>query len=68
MAVIRDRTSAAARGCWLPLLLFGALICGSLPFYERLSRSRPSLAGLPAAGTAGPRSISPATCRPEWAT
>ena len=48
MRVIRDRTSAAARGYWLPLLLFGALICGSLAFYERLGRSRPGLAGPPA--------------------
>ena len=48
MRVIRDRTSAAARGYWLPLLLFGALICGSLPFYERLARSRPGVAGPPA--------------------
>ena len=39
---LRDRAGAAARGYWLPLLLFGALICGSLPFYERL---RPGLAG-----------------------
>lgn len=41
MQAIRDRTSVAARGYWLPLLLFGALICGSLPFYERLARLRP---------------------------
>lgn len=47
MRVMRDRTSAAARGYWLPLLLFGALVCGSLPLYERLPRSRPGLAGLP---------------------
>lgn len=45
---LRDRAAAAARGYWLPLLLFGALICGSLPFYERLSRPRPGLAGPPA--------------------
>jgi hypothetical protein len=48
MRAIRDRTSAAARGYWLPLLVFGALICGSLPFYERLTRPRPALAGPPA--------------------
>ena len=35
--VLRDRTSAAARGYWLPLLLFGALICGSIAFYRRLT-------------------------------
>ena len=47
MNALRDRATAAARGYWLPLLLFGALICGSLPFYERLSR--PGLAGSTAA-------------------
>ena len=45
MTALRDRASAAARGYWLPLLLFSALICGSLPFYERLSRPRPAFAG-----------------------
>jgi hypothetical protein len=40
MRLIRARTSAAAHAYWLPLLLFGLVICGSLPFYERL---RPSL-------------------------
>jgi hypothetical protein len=44
MNALRDRASAAARGYWLPLLLFGALICGSLPFYQRLARARPDLA------------------------
>lgn len=43
MNALRGRASAAARGYWLPLLLFGALICGSLPFYERL----PGLTGPP---------------------
>ncbi|MGH3405909.1 MAG: hypothetical protein ACRDRJ_25940 [Streptosporangiaceae bacterium] len=49
MRAIGDRTSAAARGYWLPLLLFGLLICGSLPFYERLraSGTHPAVAGLP---------------------
>lgn len=40
MHALRDRTSIAGRGYWLPLLLFGALICGSLPFYERLGQQR----------------------------
>jgi hypothetical protein len=44
MNALRDRASAAARGYCLPLLLFGALICGSLPFYQRLARARPDLA------------------------
>ena len=43
MTALRDRAAAAARGYWLPLLLFGVLICGSLPFYERL----PGLTGPP---------------------
>jgi hypothetical protein len=47
---LRDRASVAGRGYWLPLLLFGALICGSLPFYERLPRTRPGRAGPPAPG------------------
>jgi hypothetical protein len=49
MRAIGDRTSAAARGYWLPLVLFGLLICGSLPFYERLGRSGtpPAVSGLP---------------------
>ena len=37
MRVIRERTSMLARAYWLPLLLFGLVICGSLPFYERLA-------------------------------
>lgn len=44
MHALRDRAGATARGYWLVLLLFGALICGSLPFYERLARSRLGLA------------------------
>jgi hypothetical protein len=36
MRALGDRTSAAAPGYWLPLVLFGLLICGSLPFYQRL--------------------------------
>jgi hypothetical protein len=40
MRVIRQRTSAAAHAYWLPLLLFGLVICGSLPFYERLAAPR----------------------------
>ena len=50
---LRDQASAARRGYWLPLLLFGALICGSLPFYERLRPRRPG-AGLPVPGTCHP--------------
>jgi hypothetical protein len=42
MRVIRTQTSDAAHAYWLPLLLFGLVICGSLSFYERLS---PSLHG-----------------------
>jgi hypothetical protein len=38
MRAIGDRTGAAARGYWLPLLLFGAAICGSLAFYEQLPK------------------------------
>ena len=36
LRLLSKRTSAAARAYWLPLILFGALICGSLPFYEKL--------------------------------
>ncbi len=50
MHALRDRTSIAGRDYWLPLLLFGALICGSLPFFERLRQPRPGLAGLRAPG------------------
>lgn len=52
MRALGNRTSAAAHGYWLPLLLFGLLICGSLPFYERLrpSGAHPALAGLPGPG------------------
>jgi hypothetical protein len=50
LRALRDRTSAAARAYWLPLVLFGLLICGSLPFYERL---RPP---------ATPRPITPPRC------
>jgi hypothetical protein len=50
---IRDRASADARGYWLPLVVFGALICGSLPFYERLmSHFRGLDPSGPAAGAA----------------
>jgi hypothetical protein len=52
LRAIRDRASADARGYWLPLLLFGALICGSLPLYERLA-GRPGQLGPPGAGRAG---------------
>jgi hypothetical protein len=48
MRAIGDRTSAQARGYWLPLLLFGALVGGSLAFYERLPRPRLVPAGPPA--------------------
>ena len=44
------RTSAAARACWLPLILFGAIICGSLLFYEKLRV--PATAGFEIGGTA----------------
>jgi hypothetical protein len=62
---IRSRTSAAARGYWLPLLLFGALICGSLAFYEILPLPRQvalAPAGAPgcAPGIAGPPCHGPA--------
>ena len=43
MRAIGDRTSAAARGYWLPLLLFGLLFGRPLPFYEVLRRSGPHL-------------------------
>jgi hypothetical protein len=33
---LRTRTGAAAHAYWLPLLLFGALIAGSVPFYTTL--------------------------------
>lgn len=46
---LRHQTRAAGSGYWLPLLLFGALICGSLPFYERL-RQPAATSGPPAAG------------------
>src|ERR1700683_3385083 len=36
LRLLSKRTSAAARAYWLPLILFGALICASLPFYEKL--------------------------------
>lgn len=48
MRAIGDRTSAQAHGYWLPLLLFGALVGGSLAFYERLPRPRLVPAGPPA--------------------
>ena len=47
MRAIGDRTRAAARGYWLPLLLFGLLICGSLPFYQRLPSPRSLPGGRP---------------------
>jgi hypothetical protein len=49
MRAIRSRTRAAAHAYWLPLLLFGIVICGSLPFYERLTPLRAGTrpAGLP---------------------
>jgi hypothetical protein len=36
LRLLSKRTSAAARAYWLPLILFGALICASLPLYEQL--------------------------------
>lgn len=53
MRVIRQRTSAAAHAYWLPLLLFGLVICGSLPFYQRLGASHQT-----------PSSPLPSTCVP----
>jgi hypothetical protein len=50
MRAIGDRTRAAARGYWLPLLLFGLLICGSLPFYQRLPSPRSLPGGRPGSG------------------
>jgi hypothetical protein len=43
ITAIRSRAGAAAHGYWLPLLLFGVLICGSLAFYERLQVPQPAL-------------------------
>jgi hypothetical protein len=65
LRALRDRTSAAARAYWLPLVLFGLLICGSLPFYERLrlpATSRPTTppgctAGQPCHITTGPHLV-----------
>ena len=54
---LRGRTSAAARGYWIPLLLFGAVICGSLPFYQRLKQAQPISTGPPASGPC--RAITP---------
>ncbi len=53
--VIQHRTSVLTRAYWLPLLLFGLVICGSLPFYERLAT--PRLASAP------PHQL-PSTCVP----
>jgi hypothetical protein len=50
LRALGDQTSAAARGYWLPLVLFGALICGSLPLYERPGL-RPRPAGLVPSGS-----------------
>jgi hypothetical protein len=52
---LRDRTAAAARAYWLPLLLFGVVIGGSVAFYERLPPSQAHPAGSPAP---------PASCKP----
>lgn len=54
MRVIRERTSAAAHAYWLPLLLFGLVILGSLPFYQRLAASHQT----------PPASSLPSTCVP----
>ncbi len=45
MRVIRDRTRVLAAAYWVPLLLFGLVICGSLPFYQRLEASHQRLPG-----------------------
>ncbi len=47
MRLIRDRTSVLAHAYWLPLLLFGLVVCGSLPFYERLAPPRRAAAPNP---------------------
>ncbi len=47
---LRDRASAAAHAYWLPLLLFGALICGSLAFYLGLGPARPVFLTRPGRG------------------
>ena len=39
---LRSQVGAAAPGYWLPLLVFGAVICGSLPFYRHLPTTRPA--------------------------
>jgi hypothetical protein len=52
---LRDRTAAVARAYWLPLLLFGAVIGGSVGFYERLPRSQARARG----ATAPPVSCKP---------
>lgn len=54
MRDLGSRTRAAARNYWLPLLLFGALICGSLPFYERLRPGRASSARPVGGGACNP--------------
>ncbi len=41
MRAIQDRTRVLARAYWLPLMLFGLVICGSLPFYKRLTALQP---------------------------
>jgi hypothetical protein len=46
---LRSQASAAAHGFWLPLVVFGALICGSLPLYRRVSAVAPR-PGLPPPG------------------
>jgi hypothetical protein len=53
--LIRERTSAAAHAYWLPLLLFGLVICGSLPFYQRLAlvHASPPPSRLPSACVPG---------------
>jgi hypothetical protein len=43
LRALSRRTSAAARAYWLPLILFGIVIGGSLPFYQKLRL--PSMTG-----------------------
>jgi hypothetical protein len=40
---LRSQVAAAAPGYWLPLLIFGLVICGSLPFYRRIGTTVPSV-------------------------
>jgi hypothetical protein len=54
MRAIQNRTSVLARAYWLPLLLFGLVICGSLPFYKRLEGSHQAAAAHPLPSSCAP--------------